>query len=36
MRLFFTLGVDGIFSDNADTAVLARQQWLAEGGRRAA
>ncbi|MDQ6936878.1 MAG: glycerophosphodiester phosphodiesterase [Actinomycetota bacterium] len=35
-RLFFALGVDGVFSDNADTAVLARQQWLAEGGRRAA
>ena len=35
-RLFFGLGVDGLFSDNADTAIVAREQWLTSGGRRAA
>jgi len=30
-RLFFELGVDGMFSDNTDTAVLARQLWIDEG-----
>jgi glycerophosphoryl diester phosphodiesterase len=32
-RLFFSLGVDGLFSDNADTAVEARRDFLAGGGR---
>ena len=35
-RLFFALGVDGVFSDNADTAIVAREQWLDEGARLAA
>jgi glycerophosphoryl diester phosphodiesterase len=30
--LFFELGVDGVFSDNSDTAVLTRQLWI-DGGR---
>jgi len=30
-QLFFSLGVDGLFSDNADTAVLARQLWIDQG-----
>jgi glycerophosphoryl diester phosphodiesterase len=30
-RLFFEVGVDGMFSDNSDTAVLARQLWIDEG-----
>jgi glycerophosphoryl diester phosphodiesterase len=29
--LFFEVGVDGMFSDNSDTAVLARQLWIDEG-----
>ena len=29
--LFFELGVDGVFSDNTDTAVLTRQIWIDEG-----
>ena len=29
--LFFSIGVDGLFSDNADTAVTARTVWIAEG-----
>ena len=29
--LFFSIGVDGLFSDNADTAVIARTVWIAEG-----
>ena len=29
--LFFEVGVDGMFSDNTDTAVLARQLWIDEG-----
>jgi glycerophosphoryl diester phosphodiesterase len=28
---FFEVGVDGMFSDNTDTAVLARQLWIDEG-----
>jgi glycerophosphoryl diester phosphodiesterase len=35
-RLFFEQGVDGVFSDNTDTAVEARHAWLAASGRRAA
>jgi glycerophosphoryl diester phosphodiesterase len=30
-ELFFSLGVDGVFSDDSDTAVTARAEWLAEG-----
>jgi len=30
-RLFFELGVDGMFTDNTDTAVLARQLWIDAG-----
>lgn len=30
-RLFYSLGIDGIFTDNADTAVEARRQWIADG-----
>jgi hypothetical protein len=26
-QLFFSLGVDGMFSDDSDTAVLARELW---------
>ncbi|GAB2470184.1 glycerophosphodiester phosphodiesterase [Jatrophihabitans fulvus] len=33
--LFFELGIDGIFTDNPDTAVEARRQWIAEGRPRA-
>lgn len=29
--VFYSLGIDGIFTDNADTAVLARQRWIAAG-----
>jgi glycerophosphoryl diester phosphodiesterase len=29
--LFFEVGVDGMFSDNTDTAVLARRLWIDEG-----
>ena len=29
--LFLELGVDGVFSDNSDTAVLTRQLWIDEG-----
>jgi glycerophosphoryl diester phosphodiesterase len=29
--LFFEVGVDGMFTDNTDTAVLARQMWIDEG-----
>ena len=29
--LFIGLGVDGVFSDNTDTAVLSRQLWIDEG-----
>lgn len=29
--LFYSLGIDGIFTDNADTAVQAREQWIAAG-----
>ena len=29
--LFFEVGVDGMFSDNTDTAVLARQLWIDQG-----
>jgi glycerophosphoryl diester phosphodiesterase len=29
--LFFEVGVDGMFSDNTDTAVLARQLWIEAG-----
>lgn len=31
--LFFALGVDGVFSDNADTAVAARDAWVHAGRR---
>lgn len=30
-RMFYSLGIDGIFTDNSDTAVEARRQWIAEG-----
>jgi glycerophosphoryl diester phosphodiesterase len=30
-ELFFALGVDGVFSDDSDTAITARTEWLAEG-----
>lgn len=30
-ELFYALGVDGVFSDNSDTAIAARDEWLAEG-----
>jgi glycerophosphoryl diester phosphodiesterase len=30
-ELFFSLGVDGVFSDNSDTAITARDEWLAAG-----
>jgi glycerophosphoryl diester phosphodiesterase len=29
--LFYSLGIDGIFTDNADTAVLARLRWIDAG-----
>ncbi len=29
-RAFFDAGVDGVFSDHADTALVAREEWLAE------
>lgn len=32
-RQFFALGVDGVFSDFADTALAARSSWLQELGR---
>ncbi|MCW2567760.1 MAG: glycerophosphodiester phosphodiesterase [Mycobacterium sp.] len=35
-QLFFDVGVDGVFSDNGDTAVEARDAWVAARGRRAA
>ena len=28
LRLFFRLGVDGVFADNADTAVAVRDERL--------
>jgi len=34
--LFFSLGVDGLFSDNADTAREARDEFVATHGHRAA
>ncbi len=30
-QLYYSLGVDGLFSDNSDTAVLARKLWIAAG-----
>ncbi len=30
-KLFFTLGVDGLFTDNSDTAFEARKEWTAAG-----
>jgi glycerophosphoryl diester phosphodiesterase len=30
-QLFFELGVDGMFTDNTDTAVLARARWIDAG-----
>ena len=30
-RLFYSLGIDGIFTDDTDTAVEARAQWIAVG-----
>ncbi|PZS27057.1 MAG: glycerophosphodiester phosphodiesterase [Pseudonocardiales bacterium] len=35
-KLFYALGVDGVFSDDSDTAIAARDEWLAEGAQRAA
>jgi glycerophosphoryl diester phosphodiesterase len=35
-QVFFDAGVDGVFSDNGDTAVEARDAWLASRSRRAA
>jgi glycerophosphoryl diester phosphodiesterase len=35
-QVFFDAGVDGVFSDNGDTAVEARESWVAARGRRAA
>jgi hypothetical protein len=29
--LYLEVGVDGMFSDNTDSAVLARQLWISEG-----
>ncbi|MFF6994095.1 glycerophosphodiester phosphodiesterase [Streptomyces sp. NPDC008313] len=31
-RTYFETGIDGVFSDNADTALLARQDFLADKG----
>jgi glycerophosphoryl diester phosphodiesterase len=30
-ELFYSLGVDGLFSDDSDTAVIARSDWIAKG-----
>jgi glycerophosphoryl diester phosphodiesterase len=30
-ELYYELGVDGVFTDNADTAIEARQDWIADG-----
>ncbi len=30
-ELYFSLGVDAIFTDNADTGVAARAEWIAQG-----
>lgn len=30
-QLFYSLGVDGLFSDDSDTAVIARGRWIAAG-----
>ena len=30
-RLFYSLGVDGVFSDDSDTAITAADQWIAAG-----
>lgn len=35
-ELFYSLGVDGVFSDDSDTAIAARDEWLAEGAHKAA
>jgi glycerophosphoryl diester phosphodiesterase len=35
-QLFFEAGVDGVFSDNGDTALEARDAWVAARSRRAA
>jgi len=35
-KLFYALGVDGVFSDDSDTAIAAREEWLAQGAHRAA
>jgi glycerophosphoryl diester phosphodiesterase len=35
-KLFYALGVDGVFSDDSDTAIAARDEWLAEGAHQAA
>jgi glycerophosphoryl diester phosphodiesterase len=32
-RAYFDAGVDGVFSDHPDTAVVAREEWLASVGR---
>ena len=32
LRLFFDLGVNGIFTDDADVAVAVRTAWLADSG----
>ena len=33
LALYFKLGVDGVFSDNADTAVATRTEWLSSRNR---
>ncbi|MEP7021000.1 MAG: glycerophosphodiester phosphodiesterase [Pseudonocardiales bacterium] len=35
-KLFYALGVDGVFSDDSDTAIAARDEWLAQGAHKAA
>lgn len=35
-QLFYSLGIDGIFTDNPDTAVAARALWIAKGRPRTA
>lgn len=35
-ELYFSVGVDGIFSDNSDTAVTARADWIVNGRRHVA
>jgi glycerophosphoryl diester phosphodiesterase len=35
-RRLFTIGVDGLFTDNADTAITARTLWIEQGRPRTA